>query len=285
MKEDTRFCIVGLGLLGGCYAEGLSQAGFAVDAIEINQDSIDFALEKKWIQRGSIDGNTAWLKEADILVLALYPKDVIPWLEAHQHQLKAGCLITDVTGVKKTVVKPIQAMLRKDCEFIGAHPMAGREVSGVRNANVEIFRKANFIITPTEKNSDEAIKTLYELAEILRFGQISELSPEKHDALIGFVSQLTHVIAVCLMNVYNDPDLAKVTGDSFRDLTRIAMINENLWSELFLMNQEELSTHIGMFVKTMQNFGQLLEENQEETMKEWFRHSTEMRRLFEKKEG
>ena len=162
--------------------------------------------------------------------------------------------------------------------------MAGKEVSGVRNSDENIFKIANFIITPTEKNTSEGIKFARELGEILGFRNITQLSLEEHDKMIGFVSQLTHVIAVSLMNTNDNTHLVEYTGDSFRDLTRIAKINEVLWSELFLLNKEVLVKEIDDFAAELNNFREKLVNEDVEGMKKLFIQSTERRKLFDKKD-
>jgi prephenate dehydrogenase len=178
-------------------------------------------------------------------------------------------------------VPKIQEMLRPDAEFIGCHPMAGKESSGVRNSDPAIFKTANFIITPTERNTEEAIESCYQLAEILGFTRISQLSIQEHDAMIGFLSQLTHVIAVSLMTCNESEDLVKYTGDSFRDLTRIAKINEKMWSELFLLNKKELLSQIDRFSKELIEFRDMLAQENREGMEEKMKLSTKRRHQFD----
>ena len=149
--RNTKILIIGLGLIGGSYAAALSEKGFSVGAVEKRQSAIDFALEKGWITRGATAPTPAFLSGYDLLVLALYPHDVVRFVKENQSHFKKGALLTDVTGVKCGVVDAVQAILRPDLEFIGAHPMAGREVSGVENADPALFRGANFIITPKRR--------------------------------------------------------------------------------------------------------------------------------------
>ena len=160
--------------------------------------------------------------------------------------------------------------------------MAGREVYGVRNANCEIFKGANYIVTPTPANTEEAIRTVEQLGETLGFTRISRLSPERHDEMIGFLSQLTHCIAVALMTCKDVEDLYAYTGDSFRDLTRIAKINDEMWSELFLLNRDELLSQIDLFSERMSELRKAIEENDTETLRHLMRLSTERRKYFDK---
>lgn len=281
ISKDTRFVIVGLGLLGGSYAMGLKQAGYTVYGVARRQETIDYALAHGFIDRGTIEPE-AFLAEADIVVFGLYPHTMIEWIEAHQHALRPGALLTDVCGVKGGVVERVQRMLRKDVEFIAAHPMAGRETSGIEYANTDMFLEANYIIVPTEANSARAIETSKELAALLRFHHIAVLSAAQHDEMIGFLSQLTHVIAVSLMNTHDNAHLVEYTGDSFRDLTRIAKINETMWSELFLLNKKILLSEIDAFAAELRHFRDTLEKEDVDEMKRLFIQSTNRRKKFDK---
>ena len=281
INKDTKFLIVGLGLIGGSYAMGLTRRGYHVNALDINEESIQFALDHHYIENGAVFDEKL-IQEADIIISALYPLTMIDWISTYQDFFKSGILITDVSGVKQHIVEIVQHNLRKDVEFIASHPMAGKEVSGVRNSDDHIFEIANFIITPTSHNTKKAIAFMKEFAEILNFHHITTLTPKQHDEMIGFVSQLTHVIAVSLMNTNDNTHLVEYTGDSFRDLTRIAKINENMWSELFFLNKENLIREIDDFDKELNHLKQKLVDNDEAGLKALFRQSTQRRKLFDK---
>ena len=141
---------------------------------------------------------------------------------------------------------------------------------------------ANFLITPTARNTKAAVDAVHELAEILGFARISVLTPKAHDEMVGFLSQLTHVIAMSLMNCNDNPDLAAYTGDSFRDLTRIARINDRMWSELFLLNREVLVRQIDAFSAELAAVRQDLIDQDEADLRERMRRSTARRALFDK---
>ncbi len=282
IDKDTRFLIVGLGLLGGSYAKALKKQGFPVEAVTRSQSTIDYALEQGIIDGGAAFPDPEIIGRADFVVLAMYPQTLLDWVKEHQRYFKPGALITDVTGVKTCVVEPVQQMLRQDVEFIAAHPMAGRETLGVRNADDSIFRGANYIVTPTEKNTTQAIEACEELGRVLGFARVSRLTPEKHDEMIGFVSQLTHAIAVALMTCNDIEGLEKYTGDSFRDLTRIAKINDEMWSELFLANREALLEQMDQFAAQFALMRQQLAAGDREGMQEVMRRSTVRRKALEK---
>ena len=283
LDRDSRILIVGLGLIGGSYAEGLTKAGFEVGAVTRSRESIDYALSKGIISSGTNEVTREYVSRFDIVVFALYPHVFLSWLEKYQDFIKPGALLTDVTGVKRSVVYKVQEMLRDDLEFVGAHPMAGREVYGVRNADCSVFKGANYIVTPTAANTEGAVLTCEDLGRALGFGCISRLSPEEHDEMIGFLSQLTHCIAVALMNSKESRHLAEFTGDSFRDLTRIARINDGMWSELFLLNRDELLSQMDLFIGKFGELREALAAGDTEKMREMMRISTERRSYFDKK--
>ena len=155
--------IVGLGLLGGSYARVLRRFGFHISAITLEQSDIDYAIRENIIDEGATVPDPAIVEQADLVIFALYPHVFVEWIAQNQSLLKSGALITDVTGVKGSIVYTIQEMLRPDVEFIAAHPMAGREVSGVENSTDKLFYGANYIVTPTQKNTPEAVQTCLEL--------------------------------------------------------------------------------------------------------------------------
>lgn len=280
---SKKILIVGLGLLGGSYARILKRFGFHISAITKERSSIDYAIAEEIIDEGSTELDEKIIGDADIVIFALYPHVFVEWIDQNQHLLKSGAIITDVTGVKRSIVYKIQNALRDDVEFIPAHPMAGREVSGVENSTDKMFAGANYIVTPTEKNTPEAIDTCLELGKLLGFSNVTTLSPEEHDEMIGFLSQLTHCIAITLMTCNDKEDMEKFTGDSFRDLTRIARINDLMWSELFVANKDALLNQMDMFINKFNELKIMLETEDIDGMRKMMRHSTERRALFDKK--
>lgn len=282
LDKSKHILIVGMGLLGGSYAMALSKKGFSVSAITRSQSSIDYALSHGMIERGTTAIDPALIGDADIVIFALYPHIFTEWVRDNQQYFKSGAIITDVTGVKGCIVPTIQEMLRPDVEFIAAHPMAGREVSGVQNSDDAIFHGANYVVTPSEKNTPEAIALCEELGHTLGFARVATLSPEQHDEIIAFVSQLTHCIAISLMTCQKTKHLEEYTGDSFRDLTRIARLNDEMWSELFLANRDALLHQMGLFEKELDKLRGLLETGDREGLREMMRYSTSRRALFDK---
>ena len=282
LTQETEILIVGLGVIGGGYARALTDKGYRVTCITKEQKDVDYALERGMIAAGFTEVDPEVVGKADLVILALYPTVMLNWLETYQGYFKSGAIVTDVTGVKGNIVDRVQEMLREDVEFIAAHPMAGRERSGVEYSDAEVFRGANYIVTPTEKNSSDAIALCKQLGSELGFARITELTPQKHDEMIAFLSQLTHCIAVVLMNCNTTPNMEAYTGDSFRDLTRIAKINDEMWSELFLWNREELLRQMDAFSQTFGEMRRFLAEEDREGMREMMRNSSFRRSLFDK---
>ena len=257
MDKNKTFLIVGLGLLGGKYAQVLSQKGYRVTGITHSQSTLDYALEHAYICEGRNENFDDLVQNADYIIFGLYPTVLLEWVKQYGHLVRPGTLITDVSGVKRGVVEPVQQMLPEGVEFIAS--------------------------PPTEKNTPEAIEWCRTLARTLGFARISVLSPAEHDHMIGYVSQLCHAIAVSLMCASDNTELAKYTGDSFRDLTHIARINDKMWAELFLWNKDNLISEIDMFSDALATMRQKLVDDDREGLEKMFRLSTERRKAFDKK--
>ena len=283
LNKSLNILIVGLGLLGGSYAMALKKKGYKVGAITRSQSSIDYALENGLIDSGSAKVDPELIGNADLVIFALYPHIFTDWIKDNQQYFKSGAVITDVTGVKGCIGYDIQEMLRDDVEFIAAHPMAGREVCGVENSNDAIFNGANYIVVPTDKNTPDAIKLCEDLGWELGFADVSILSPEAHDEMIAFLSQLTHCIAVALMCATDNPDMIRYTGDSFRDLTRIAKINDEMWSELFIANRPALLREMNRYRRSFELLYEYIAIGDREGIRDMMRTSTQRRKEFERK--
>ena len=283
LDKSKTYLIVGLGLLGGKYAQVLSQKGYHVTGITHSQSTLDYALQHDYIRAGKNADFEDLVREADCIIFGLYPTVLLDWVKQYGQLIRPGTMVTDVSGVKRGVVEPVQAALPEGVEFIASHPMAGRETSGIAHSAEVDFAPANFIITPTARNTQSGIDWCRALAETLGFKRISELTPAEHDHMIGYVSQLCHAIAVSLMCASDNSELACYTGDSFRDLTRIARINDKMWAELFLWNKDNLISEIDMFTNALLSMRQKLVEDDRDGLEEMFRLSTKRREAFDKR--
>lgn len=282
IDSNSKILIVGLGLIGGSYAKALTKKGYKVRAITLDQSDIDYAVGESFLEAGTTQVSEEYLGWADVIVFSLYPHTFIEWLKKYGSLIKKGTLCTDVTGVKSGIVSKVQALMPEGVEFIAAHPMAGRERSGVRHSDETVFKGANYIVVPTEKNSDEAIENCKRFGEELGFYRISVLDAKAHDRMIAFLSQLTHCIAVSLMCTDDSPGLEAYTGDSFRDLTRIAKINADMWSELFITNKKLLLEEMDNFINQFTTLRNMLENEDKNGMCKMMQMSTERREKFDK---
>jgi prephenate dehydrogenase len=270
--------IVGLGLIGGCYAKTLREKFPTIYGVDLDDLALAYATRENVIDKGFKNPKEPLL-ESDIVVVCLYPNLLLKFIEENKDNFKPGSIITDAIGVKGDTIEKILNILPKGIDFVGAHPMAGREVQGVWNSDPKIFRGANFIITPHPKNKKESIETIENLAKLMEFKNVSKVTPKEHDEIVAFTSQLTHAIAVALVNSDEKTFDADVfIGDSYRDLTRIAMINENLWDNLFMENRKNLIKKIERFEENLDIIKDALKNSDSETLKKEFIKSTIRRR-------
>ena len=270
--------IIGLGIIGGSYAKGLTKKGHTVYGVDKNLETIEYAKEQGYILDGSVDAGL-FIPKADLVVIGLYPNDVIPFIITNLKYFAQGQVVTDVCGVKECICKEATELL-SECYFIGSHPMAGREKVGIRYADENIFKGTNFLMCPIEETSEVAINVVSEMANDLGFGRIHKISPKFHDEMIAYTSQLTHAIAVSLVNSNNDSQIEKFIGDSYRDLTRIAMINEGLWSQLFIENKDSLTEQIDSFISELELIKSAINSENLSLLKEKFISSKKKREVM-----
>ncbi|WP_166627139.1 prephenate dehydrogenase [Jeotgalicoccus sp. S0W5] len=268
--------IIGLGNIGGSFAKSIraSFPNYKIYAIDIDTVTLDKAQSIGLIDGGS-DDFTAIIPKADLIIFSVYPTLLKNLVESYVPYFKNGVVITDVTGVKSSVINQIEPLLPKSADFIFGHPMAGRENRGLEFSSREVFIGANYLITPTSRNLEENIDFLKNFVKQLGFGNISVITPAFHDEVIGFTSQLAHVIAISLINSDDtNRNTKQYTGDSYRDLTRITNINEKLWPELFMMNKDHLIKHIDNFKVQLDKLTQAIENDDVSTMENMMVEST-----------
>ncbi|UZP03022.1 prephenate dehydrogenase [Clostridium botulinum] len=270
--------IVGLGVIGGSFAMALKDADYKdVYGIDNNKETLLKAEKLNLIKRGYTDGSEI-LKDADLIIISIYPKLVKDFIKNNIDNFKDGAVITDATGIKKLFINDIVNILPSNIDFVFGHPMAGREKKGIDFASSDVFKGANYILTPTSKNKEANLKLVENLAYEIGFKRVKRISPEFHDEMIGFTSQLPHSLAVALVNSdLEGRDTGSFIGDSYRDLTRIANINEDLWSELFLGNKENLLKSIESFECELDKIKDAIKDDDKESLKELFIKSTKRR--------
>ncbi len=272
--------IVGLGIIGASYAKGLKEKGHYIYGVDKRKETISYGIENNIISEGSIDAKD-FIEKSDLIILGLYPYDLLDFLKKYNNLFKEGQIITDVSGVKRHFLKEAYA-LSKPATYISHHPMAGREKQGIKYSDNKIFNGANFLII-NYQNAEKEIEVLKGIARDLNFGKISIISMEKHDKMVGYTSQLAHAIACALVNSDTEDDTYDFIGDSYRDLTRIAKINKDLWSELFLSNRDYLIDEINNFENELDKIKTSLITCDKEALKDIFEESKIRREKMEKK--
>ncbi|MGD9909527.1 MAG: prephenate dehydrogenase [Candidatus Izemoplasmatales bacterium] len=274
--------IVGLGLMGGSIALSLNQNNEII-AFDINSDALSYAKTNKIIQEGTLNLEL-FFHNTKVVFICLYPHSIKEFLIKANPYIEPGTIIVEISGVKSALISELEQVQMPHYELVYTHPIAGREKKGVEFANPSIFLKANFVIVPVSRNTKETLAVVEMLATTMGFKNISYLSPLEHDNIIAYTSQLTHVISLALVNSESNAfDTSKFIGDSYRDLTRISMINEGLWSELFLSNKEFLLEKIEAFENYLDQYkNAMLTENREE-LKRLMVDSREKRLKIEKK--
>lgn len=274
--------IVGLGVIGGSYAMALKAAGLGpVAGMDVDQAALDQALAMGIIQQGGRP-DKALLGQCHLVIIALYPALVPGFLAEHRDHFRENCLITDATGVKYQLSLKLEGLLRPDVDFVMGHPMAGREKMGLAFASAQVFQGANYILVPTPRNREENLRRVEALARALGFASVRRVDPQTHDQLIAYTSQLPHAMAVALMNSDRPGrETGRFIGDSYRDLTRIARINDKLWAELFLENKEALLEAMDRFTQQLALIRQAVVQEDEAALRGLMRKSTRRREALD----
>jgi len=279
--DKMKIGIVGLGLIGGSYARALLPYKYDIYGIDINQESLDFALSQGIIKEGYQNPKDI-LSELDVVFICLYPSKVKAFFQKYIMDFKEGAVLSDVGGIKRKIIDAYELYARDDIDFIAAHPIAGKEKQGVQYSDASIFHNANFIITKTPHNKEENINLITTLAKQMGFGRVTMMSDKDHDDAISYTSQLTHVLAMALINSDQENSMTKtIIGDSFRDLTRIANMNDQLWSELFLTNKHFLLHSIEEFEKSLSLIKESIKKEEQESLQEYMKKATKRRRLLD----
>lgn len=271
--------IIGLGAIGGSFAMSLMKKGYdRIIGVDIDKQTIELALNKGFIHEGTTLPDEV-LAEADMILLTLYPGQIASFVQEHRNHFKPGAVLTDVTGVKTAIISNVEQILPDHVDFIFAHPMRGSEKKGIAGADESKFIQANALITPISINKEENIKKVEQLYTDAGFDTVTRVTPEQHDEQIAYVSQLMHVLSVSVVNsTQASEDTLLFAGNSFKELTRIADINESLWGELFLYNKDALLSSIEAFETELDTFKQALQDEDDESLKTFLINARNQRR-------
>ncbi len=252
-----KFVIVGLGLIGGSMALALKGfEDFQIVGVDVSQPTLRFARKHGVGDAVTEDASQA-VKDADVVMLALHPQGILDFLEQHKALFQPGCLVTDVCGIKSAIMEQARC-LPPQVDFIGCHPMAGTEFSGVEHAFAEMFQGSHLILTPRETSLPEHIALMERLAAHIGCQDVVKTTPEAHDAILAYTSQMMHIIAV---SVCDDPSLFSCKGyegNSFRGCTRVAALDVGLWTQLFSLNAPALTGCLDILIQNLQSYRQVI---------------------------
>lgn len=273
-----KITIVGLGVVGSSMAMALAQSGkHRIYGVDVDAATLNKAREMGIIEKEQLSLPEK-LGDSELVILSIYPRDIAAFMQRHGGCFKPGTVVTDVAGIKGRYIDRIQAALPEGVDFVFGHPMAGREKRGIDFATAAVFKGANYILTPTPRNREESLCLVEALAREMGCKRVRRITPAFHDEIIAFTSQLTHAISVALVNSdIEGRDTGSFIGDSYRDLTRIANINPDLWSELFLGNKEYLLGAIENFEAQLDIIKDAVRQDDGEALRACFEKSSRRR--------
>lgn len=271
-----KIAVVGLGLIGGSIAKTIKKnTSHTCYGIDLNENTIAQALSQE-----AIDAKITpqQLCDMDIVIVSLYAGGIVNFVLSNLDNFKKGAIVVDTCGVKSEIVSKLEKPLSdKGVHFVGCHPMAGREYSGFEYALDNLFDNASCIITPTDSTDKQALSAVKELAQQMRFRRVVESTPEKHDKVIAFTSQLAHVVSASYVK---SPSLFEQDGfsaGSFKDMTRVAYLNENMWTELFMLNKDALIPEINSVINALCDYRDCLEQGDSDRLRELLKDSRELK--------
>ena len=270
--------IVGLGLIGGSFAKAIKKnTSHSCFGLDTDRAAIAGALAQE-----AIDGEIRpeELGSCDVVIVCLHPHQTISFMLENTANFKKGGIVIDSCGVKSSIVTAVEEpLLSAGVDFLGCHPMAGREFSGFAYSVDNLFERASFIMTPTERTPQRAVSTVSALAGETGFAKVVISTPREHDRVIAFTSQLAHVVS---SSYVKSPSLMKQAGfsaGSFKDLTRVAKLNEDMWTELFLMNREPLVREIDCIIERLTEYRDAISGSDAAVLHDLLRDGRELKEL------
>jgi prephenate dehydrogenase len=280
--KNLNITLVGLGLIGGSIAKSIRKNVRVKNlwAVDIDEKTLKYAEKEKVIDKGFTEGKFP-LENSDIIILSTYPKATLDFIINNSIHFKPEAIVTDTSGIKTSIIREIKNLLPEDVIFIGGHPMAGKELSGYENSDDKILKNCEYIITPENNTNKRALKILTKLIKSMGFKEITTMTPENHDTKIAFTSQLPHIIACALMNNKKLDDSTSGIGGSFKDMTRVAKINSNLWCELINDNKLNILKELEVFRDDINKIYDIIESEDQNQLKEIFKKSTLRRKDME----
>ena len=263
--------IVGLGVIGGSLAKAFTKyTDHTVMGINRTPETAQKALEDGAIHKIASKED---LKDADVVFMCTYPHHIAKYVEENGECFKKGCIVTDVCGIKTEICSLLPDICRRyGLEFIGSHPMAGKEQFTYAAAEAELFEGASYIIVPCGA-SESSVETIKKIAMELKFGMTCVTTAEEHDRMIAFTSQIPHVLACSYVLSPCCPKHVGFSAGSYRDVSRVANINETLWTDLFLSNKKPLITEINILIDNLSMMRDAIDENDPDKLREMLKAS------------
>ena len=274
------FGIVGLGLIGGSLARSIKfHSDNVVYGADINETALLQARMVNAIDEQLTEEN---LGECDVTLIALYPQASVDWALAHLNAFKPGSLVIDCCGVKRYVCDRLYpAFQGSQAVFMGGHPMAGRERSGFSYAQDDLFENASMILAPVPGTDVETVRRAKEIFLSIGFGRVRFTTPQEHDEMIAFTSQLAHVVSSAYVKTPLAPKHKGFSAGSFKDMTRVARLNENMWTELFLENDDVLLAETQHLIDRLTEYRDALKDRDEEKLRQLLKEGREIKEALE----
>lgn len=266
--------IAGMGLIGGSLCRALKQyTDHTVLGTTRNMATVEFAVSV-----GAIDGPLTDFGALDLCIVALPPEATENFLTEHVGDFRRGAIVMDICGVKRPILDCADKLYHDaGVRFVGTHPMAGKEVAGFANSDADLYRGASMILTPTELTDRDAMETIRQLMLQIGFGRVVEATPDEHDAIIAYTSQLAHVVSSAYIKSPTSQQVLGFSAGSFQDMTRVAKLDPEMWATLFLCNREPLLREIDTLMENLAQFRAVLSEKNREAMVEQLRRGRELR--------
>ncbi len=264
-----KIAVMGLGIIGGSICGALTKAGYAVDGKDIRRENIDYAAKKGYIANEATD-----ISNYDVVFIAVPPKATIEILQ--NTRFKEGALVSDICGVKEEIEKIVYSQPRK-YRYVGIHPMAGKETSGISSSSPELFRMANLVVTVCQRTPQDGIKEIKEFAKAMKFGKILECSAKEHDEKIALTSQLAHIVSNAYVKSPQVKGCDGFTGGSFQDMTRIAGVDEKTWTQLYMCNRKYILQELDGLLVNLSKYREAIAAEDEESLSNALKEGREIR--------
>ena len=271
--------IIGLGLIGGSLASAIHENTYdTVLGLDINENTMRAALGQRAVDGALSQVN---LSTCDLIIIALYPRAALQVLGEIAPFVAKGTIVVDACGIKRAICAEGKRLGEKHgFTFIGGHPMAGRECWGYESAKADLYRGASMILTPDPDENPDTVEKVGNYFISLGFGRVTKVTPEEHDAIIACTSQLAHVLSSSYIRSETAARHEGLSAGSFRDMTRVAALNDRMWSEIFLDNKDNLMNEIDGLIRHLQDYRNAIAADDREAISEMMRDSTHKRALY-----